>query len=105
MKENAQPVALKARHLPFALTSKVEDEINRLVKLRHLEKIEVSEWATPIVPVIKSDGSVRICGNFKLTLNPNLIRDRHPIPLIDEIFMAMRNGKSFSQVDLEHAYM
>lgn len=105
LKENAQPVALKARHLPFALTSKVEDEINHLVKLRHLEKIEVSEWATPIVPVIKSDVSVRICGNFKLTLNPNLVRDRHPIPLIDEIFMAMRNGKSFSQVDLEHAYM
>lgn len=83
LKEDAQPVALKARHLPFALTSKVEDKINRLVKLGHLEKIDVSEWATPIVPVIKSDGSVRICGNFKLTLNPNLVRDRHPIPLID----------------------
>lgn len=57
------------------------------------------------MPVIKSDGSVRICGNFKLTLNPNLIRDRHPIPLIDEIFLALRNGEKFSQIDLEHAYM
>ncbi|XP_043264008.1 uncharacterized protein LOC122404149 [Colletes gigas] len=105
LKENAQPVALKARHLPFALTNKVEDEINRLVKLQHLEKVDVSEWATPIVPVIKSDGSVRICGNFKLTLNPQLVKDRHPIPLIDEIFLALRNGKKFSQIDLEHAYM
>lgn len=53
----------------------------------------------------KTNGSVRICGNFKLTLNPCLIRDRHPIPLIDEIFMALRKGQTFSQVDLEHAYM
>ncbi|XP_043282539.1 uncharacterized protein K02A2.6-like [Venturia canescens] len=105
LKEGAQPVALKARHLPFALTSKIEGEINRLIKLGHLEKVEVSEWATPIVPVIKADGSVRICGNFKLTVNPNLVRDRHPIPLIDKIFIALRNGKSFTQIDLEHAYM
>ncbi|XP_071638445.1 uncharacterized protein [Temnothorax longispinosus] len=85
--------------------SKVVDELTRLVSLGHLEKIDVSEWATPVVPVIKSDGSVRICGNFKLTLNPCLIKDRHPIPLIDEIFIALRNGKTFSQIDLQHAYM
>ncbi|XP_029162078.1 uncharacterized protein K02A2.6-like [Nylanderia fulva] len=105
LKEGAKPVALKARRLPFALNEKVETEINRLVKLGHLEKIEVSEWATPIVPVIKNDGSVRICGNFKLTINPWLIIDRHPLPLIDEIFAALRNGKTYSQIDLTHAYM
>lgn len=71
LKEDAHPVALKARHLPFALAEKVENEIQRLVELGHLEKIDVSEWATPIVPVIKSNGTVRICGNFKLTLNPS----------------------------------
>lgn len=43
LKKNAQPVALKARHLPIALINKIEDEINRLVKLQHLEKIDVSE--------------------------------------------------------------
>ncbi|XP_029159162.1 uncharacterized protein LOC114931347 [Nylanderia fulva] len=105
LKEGAKPVALKARRLPFALNEKVETEINRLVQLGHLEKIEVSEWATPIVPVIKNDGSVRICGNFKLTINPWLIIDRHPLPLIDEIFAAVRNGKTYSQIDLTHAYM
>lgn len=56
VKEDAQPVALRARHLPFALASKVEDEVKRLEALGHLEKIDVSEWVTPIVPVIKTDG-------------------------------------------------
>ncbi|XP_066598829.1 uncharacterized protein [Prorops nasuta] len=67
-------------------------KLRLVLKKGHLEKIDVSEWATPIVPVIKADGTVRIC-------------DRHPILLIDEIFMALRNGKQFSQIDLEHAYM
>ncbi|XP_018403221.1 PREDICTED: uncharacterized protein LOC108780125 [Cyphomyrmex costatus] len=105
LKNNATPVALKARKLPFALMPKVEEEIDRLVSLGHLEKVDVSEWATPIIPVIKKNGTIRICGNFKLTVNPQLVIDRHPIPLIDEIFSAMGKGKTFSQIDLEHAYM
>ncbi|XP_011867907.1 PREDICTED: uncharacterized protein K02A2.6-like [Vollenhovia emeryi] len=105
LKDSAVPVSLKARRLPFALMEKVETEINRLVKLKHLEKIDISEWSTPIVPVIKKDGSVRICGNFKLTINPYLVIDRHPIPLVDEIFAALSGGTKFSQIDLEHAYM
>lgn len=105
LRENAQPVAMKARKLPFALMPKVEREIDRLESLGHLEKVDISEWATPIVPIIKKDGSVRICGNFKITVNPQLIIDRHPLPLIDEIFAALSNGDTFSQIDLKHAYM
>lgn len=73
--------------------------------LGHLKKVDVSDWATPIVPVIKSNGTVRICGNFKLTVNSCLVMDRHPLPLIDEIFLALQNGEKFSQLDLQHAYM
>lgn len=72
--------------MPFALQDKVGKEIKRLESLGHLEKIEISKWATPIVPVLKADGTVRICEHFKLTVNPQLVIDRHPLPLIDEIF-------------------
>lgn len=62
LKENVKPVALKVRHVAFALRDKVEAELTRLISLGHLEKAEVSEWATPIVPILKSDGSVRFAG-------------------------------------------
>lgn len=37
-----------------------------------IEKTELSDWAAPIVPVIKQDGSVRICVNYKMTVNQQL---------------------------------
>ena len=105
LKDNAKPVALKARHVPYALREPVEAEIKRLEKLGHLVPVDVSEWATPIVPVIKSNKKIRICGDYKLTINQHLIPNKNIIPRIDDIFAALQNGKKFTELDLTHAYM
>nr|XP_034194817.1 uncharacterized protein K02A2.6-like [Osmia lignaria] len=105
LKENAVPKACKLRHVPYALKNKVEAELRRLENLGHIERVETSEWATPIVPIIKDDGSVRICGNFKLTVNQCLVINRHPLPTINDIFSALQGGEKISQIDLTHAHM
>ncbi|KMQ88944.1 hypothetical protein RF55_11491 [Lasius niger] len=105
LKDKVKPCALKARHVPHALKPLIEQEINRLVKCGHLVSVESSEWATPIVPVIKNDGHVRICGDFKLTLNSHIIVDKYPLHKIDDIFAVLQGGEKLSQLDLSHAYM
>ena len=70
-----------------------------------LEPVTWSEWATPIVPVLKKDGSVRLCGNFKITLNPNLNVQQYPLPRIDDISTTLSGGKRFSKIDLKQAYL
>ncbi|GFT85779.1 uncharacterized protein K02A2.6 [Trichonephila clavipes] len=74
------------RTVPFALKGRVENEIDRLEKEGIIEKVDSSEWATPVVPVVKSDGSIRLCADYSVTLNPNLIVPQHPLPRLDEIF-------------------
>ncbi|GFV26096.1 uncharacterized protein K02A2.6 [Trichonephila clavipes] len=70
-----------------------------------IEKVDSSEWATPVVPVVKSDGSVRLCADYSVTLNPNLIVPQHPLPRLDEIFGSLNGGKQFTKLDFKHAYL
>ncbi|XP_045483761.1 uncharacterized protein K02A2.6-like [Harmonia axyridis] len=105
LKNNATPVFIRARKIPFALQSKVEEELLNLEKEGILVKVMRSEWATPIVPVVKANGKIRICGDFKITLNPNLIIDEYPLPSIENLFSTMAGGDKFTKLDLQQAYL
>ena len=101
----AKPRFHKARTVPYAYRQKVEDELTRLVSEGILEPIDSSEWAAPIVPVIKSDKkSVRICGDFRVTVNPVSRLHRYPIPKIEDLFATLKGGKVFTKIDLSQAY-
>lgn len=65
MDQDVQPRFFKARTVPYALWEKVEAEIGRLVSDGVLKSVEYSDWAVPIVPVMKPTGEVRICGDYK----------------------------------------
>jgi hypothetical protein len=45
-----------------------------------------------------------LCGDFKVTLNPQLEVDQYSIPTIEELFSKLRGGKEFSKLDLSMAY-
>ena len=64
LKDNIKPVFQKAHPVPYSLRPAVEKELKRMEDKGIIEPIEVSEWATPIVSVPKTDGSVRVCGVY-----------------------------------------
>ena len=82
MKNACKPKFIKARPVPYSLKEKVEAELKKLEKEGIITKVTNSEWATPIVPVTKSSGDVRICGDYKTTLNPALISESYTLPRI-----------------------
>ena len=94
----------KARPVPFALKTKVEQELERLERKRIITPVQFSDWAAPIVPVVKSDGSIRICGDYRLTVNQASRLDAYPLPKVEELFASLAPGKSFTKLDLQHAY-
>ena len=102
---NTKPIFCKARPVPYAIRSQVEAELEKLVKQKILEPVPFSDWAAPIVPVMKADKkSIRICGDFKLTLNRVCKVDRYPIPKIEDLFAKLSGGVLFSKIDLSQAY-
>jgi len=62
-----KPLYFKARPVPHALREKIEVELDRLVSEGTIEPMEFSDWAAPIVLIVKSDKSIRICGDYKVT--------------------------------------
>ena len=60
---------------------------------------------TPIVPVPKPNGTVRICGDFKVSLNKFINAQQYPLPRVDELFTVLAGGNKFSKIDLSDAYL
>lgn len=104
MRTQTTSVFHKARTMPFAIKEKVSNEIDRLVKEKTITPVETSEWGTPIVPIIKPDGTVRICGDYKVTVNEKIITARHPLPRIEHLIANLQGGVFFSKIDLKEAY-
>ncbi|XP_050553385.1 uncharacterized protein K02A2.6 [Spodoptera frugiperda] len=101
---NDEPVYVRARPVPLALRARVERELARLESDGTIYRVDYSDYGTPIVPVVKKNGDIRICGDYKITINPKLKRDYYPLPRIDELFAKLSGGEKFTKVDLTHAY-
>ena len=102
---SVKPAFFKHRPVPFALRQRIEAELDRLEKEGIIEAVRFSDWAAPIVPAVKRDGSVRICGDFKLTVNRATTLESYPLPRVDELLASLGKSKVFSKLDLSNAYL
>ena len=63
-----------------------------------------SDWAATIVPVVKGDDTIRICGDYKLTVTAVTKTDSYLLSRIEDILASLSNGKTFTKLDFAHAY-
>lgn len=101
----AKPVFFKPRQIPYGILEDVKNELRRMESEGQLERVESSDWATPIVCVRKQSGKIRICGDYKVTLNPVLKRMVSTTPSIDEVMSKLGGARIFSTLDLTNAYL
>lgn len=104
LKEQAVPIFHKPRPIPFAFREKVEIQLKKLEKQGIITPIESNEWGSPLVPILKTDGSVRICADYKVTVNKYVEDVKYPLPRVEEVFHKISKGKEFSKIDLREAY-
>ena len=104
IKDGAKPIFIKPRRVPYALKDQVEKELDKLEKNGVIVKTERSEWASPIVVVPKADKSVRICGDYKVTINSSVEDEQYPLPTQQDLYAALSGSKVFSKLNLSHAY-
>ena len=102
---NTKLIFCKASHMPYALWEKVEKEQDKLESLGIIEPIQYSEWASPIVAVLKTDQSIRLCRDYKMTVNKCTDLDTYHIPKIEDLYTKLIQGKKFTKLDLRYTFL
>ncbi|XP_026546053.1 uncharacterized protein K02A2.6-like, partial [Notechis scutatus] len=94
---NIAPIRLKPSRVPFALRKKIDEQLDKLVKQGVLQPIDHGRWETPIVTPVKPDGSVRICGDYKATLNCALQQSAYPVPVVQQLLHSLGGGQKTAE--------
>ncbi|KAG8231671.1 hypothetical protein J437_LFUL007445 [Ladona fulva] len=74
------------------------------------QPVQFNEWGTPVVPIRKEllpgerKANLSVCGDYSVTVNPQLETHRHPIPLPEDLMCKLGGGYFFSKIDLADAY-
>ncbi|KAL4013763.1 hypothetical protein IC575_025946 [Cucumis melo] len=63
----------------------------------------VSPWGAPVLFVKKKDGSMRLCIDYR-ELNKVTVKNRYPLPRIDDLFDQLQGATVFSKIDLRSGY-
>ena len=86
------------------MRSMIKCELDHLQSEGIISPVEYSDWAAPIVPRLKADGTVRICEDYKTTINRYSKLDGYPLPKSEDLFTTLMGGQTFSKLDLTNAY-
>ena len=105
VKRDAIPYSVSTpRRIPLPMMAKVENELNRMENEGVIIKqTEPTEWCSPIVPVLKPNGQVRLCVDLK-KLNMAIERERYVIPTLQDIFHNMNGSAVFTSLDAASGY-
>ena len=124
--ESVTPIVQAMRRIPFSRKQKVIDKLEELEALDVIEKVNgPTSWVNnnnnnnnnvlayyasknldafnPLVAVEKSNGDVRICLDMRQA-NRAILREKHPVPTIEETLQEMSGAKVFSKLDLNMAF-
>ena len=103
--DSVSPVVMPPRRVPVALKGKFKEEIDPLIDVGVLTKVEEpTKWVSSAVVTEKSNGKVRVCIDPR-PLNKALHRSHYPLPVIDDILPDLGKARVFSKADLKDGFL
>ena len=97
------PVRQPLRRLPLAIREEVSARLVELERAGVIERVNASQWVSPIVVGRKRNGQIRLCVDLR-QVNRAVVTDGYPILHMEEILHRLQGSKVYSVIDLKDAY-
>ncbi|KAJ0176070.1 hypothetical protein K1T71_008244 [Dendrolimus kikuchii] len=102
--DNVQPVAQPYRRISLPIEREVENKIQDLLSRDIIEEVHgPSRWVSPMVPIMKENGDLRLCVDMRRA-NAAIMRENHPLPCMDKLLPEIGKAKYFSKLDIKDAF-
>jgi hypothetical protein len=102
LKPGAEPISKTPYRMTAPELCELQMQLKELLDLGMIRP-NVSPWGAPVIFVKKKDGSLRLCIDYR-DLNHATVKNRYPIPQIDDLFDQMKGATIFSKIDLRSGY-
>ena len=95
---NSAPTRAAPYTIPVHYFDKVRGEIKTMLEIGIIERTK-SQWASPLITVLKKDGSIRLCGDYR-RLNAITEADPYYLPRIEDLLFKIGQAKFITTLDL-----
>ncbi len=102
LKANASPVCVALGRQFVNYVAEMRKNVQEMLETGVIRK-STSQWCSPMVPVRKKNGSVRVCIDYR-QLNELTVKDAYPMPRIDVTLERLSGAQVFSKIDLRKGY-
>ncbi|XP_055527433.1 uncharacterized protein K02A2.6-like [Wyeomyia smithii] len=101
----AVPVFQPMRRIPIPLEEAVGRKLDEMLR-RDIIEIETgpTSWVSPLVILGKANGEPRLCLDLR-RVNESVMRDHHPMPVIEDYFAKLGRGRLWSKLDIKEAFL
>src|SRR5215469_487985 len=96
------PIYQRPRYFPAPIVAEIKQQCEKLEAMNVIEESN-SPWNSPIVPIRKPDGSLRICVDYR-KVNAVTVKARLPMNVVTDSVYSMHGKKIFTKLDLLRGY-
>ena len=98
----SQPISVAPYSMSPLELRELKSQLEELLQ-KHFIRPSVSPWGAPVLLVKKKDGTMRLCIDYR-QLNKVMIKNKYPLPRIDDLLDQLRGVTVFSKIDLTSGY-